>query len=735
MRNPIYSKQKSTHALLISLIIHLCFLITFTIVVYHQQKDKFEDTVGVEFVNEKSLPKPRRKLIKPPPPERLVAPRQLRSAQPQTVKLEVSANLLNETLRPSDRPLLHSATLNQLNPQDRLPDVTTATTKQLETRETQIPEEVSTRYQVSDGEGVKSFRQRVKGNGAGGLHSLESTGTADIGTVGDRPGKGGTGTGGPPADNSPFGEALRRIADHIIATRTKDKIDVVFVLDTSGSMQDNIQQVADHLYGMTDAYDQIHLEYYLGLARFSVTQEGQIVKIKSLTPDVGLLRSRMKDVRISGDEHALDALVDTLNSIELHSDADKHLVLVTDEPATTVLRTPNALQEMREKVLNNCKWQELHVNVLGHTEQFQKRLAEMTGGLWQEIPGGVVQSASLPASRFPNEKFIAMFREIVTDIRRNAGSLLFSMSAKFQVDLDDHGDILTKRLNREFEKNGISLSDSWRISESASTLVRQEGSLWVITDHAKGQVYTIRKEGNQLNVYTGIYPESWGLSEDAAATVQKGDTWLLNDHTHGQVYTLRKEGDKLNIYTGAYAEPNTRTPSQPMADIVIMLDYSRSMGGKSQAVMLGISTLIGRLDLLPVSYWIGFIRFAEAKDAIKSIDGAVVTQMPLNEAKIQSLMELPFGGDEHLIDAIVEGLPQVRFRPGASRFLLVLTDEPTTGRYPPERAIEVCQSLGIRAYVIGVDGDGSVFQSTLAQQTKGLFFSMPNAFPQAYPNQ
>ena len=597
------------------------------------------------------------------------------------------ANPISETLQPSEQPILYSATSDQSNPQDHLPAVTTAA-EQLNSRETRIDEAVSTRFQTSDGEGVRSHRQRAKGSGRDGIHALESTGVSDIGTVGNRPGKHGSGqqdgsTTGDSSSNSPFAKALRRIAEHIVATRTENQVDVVFVLDTSASMQDNIQQVADNLFSMTGAFDEVNIEYFLGMTEFSVRQEGQVLKRRSLVPDVGMLRHRMKKIQLSGDEHALDAMVDTFNSMEFRSNADKFLLLVTDEPVTTRLGMDSELDEMRQKVIDSCQLNELHVNVLGHTEKYQTRLAEETDGLWQEIPGGLRQRTSLPASRTANEGLVRTFRTIVTDIRRNAGALLFSLDLEFQAALDDHGDILTKKLRREFQKHNVFLSDTWQLAESATTLVRSPGEMWVITDHASGRIYTIRKEGEQLNVYLGVHPE--------ASTHQ-------------------------------------------IADIIIMLDYSRSMGGKSEAVMLGISTLIGRLDLLPIDYQIGLIRFAEAKDAIKSVDGADVIQMPLGETAIRNLMTLPFGGDEHLTDAIVKGLPRVRFRRDASRFILVLTDEATTGTVPPERAITLCQSLGVRAYVIGVPREGD-FQLKLPKQTGGLFFRMPKHQSQTYPYQ
>ena len=678
--------RRSIHALLISVIVYLCNAIALTFIYYQQGGDGFDEVVEVALLNEKDLLKSRREPLKPLPPKRLRIPRQVQSSiahQPQTVKLTASANPISETLQSSKQPLLHSATPDQFNPQDQLPDITTAA-KRLNSRETRINEEVSTRFRTTDGEGVRSHRQRTKGSGKRGIHALESTSTSDIGTVGNRPGKHNSGQqDSPTTGDSPFAEALRRIAEHIIGTRTKGQVDVVFVLDTSASMRDNIQQIADNLFSMTDAFDEINIEYFLGMTEFSIRHEGQVLKRRPLMPDVGMLRHQMRKIRLSGDEHALDAMVDTFNSMEFRSNADKFLVLITDERATTQFGMESNLDEMRQRVIDNCLLHELRVNVLGHTEKYQKHLAEETGGLWQEIPGGVRQNASLRASPTSRGGLIQIFRTIATDIRRNASALLFSLELEFQAALDDHGAILTQKLRREFQKNNVVLSEAWQLDESATTLVRSPGDIWIITDHGSGQVYTIRKEGEKLNVYLGIHPE--------ASTHQ-------------------------------------------IADIVIMLDYSRSMGGKSEAIMLGISALIGRLDLLPIDYQIGLIRFAEAKDAIKSVHGADVIQMPLGETAIRGLMALPFGGDEHLTDAIVKGLPRVRFRRDASRFILVLTDEPTTGTVLPERAITLCQSLGVRAYVIGVPGKGDL-QWKLTKQTGGQFFRMPKHLPQTYPYQ
>ena len=344
---PQRRRRRSIHALLISLIIYLSIAIALAFIYYQGGKGGFEEAVEVELLDEKDLLKSRRETLKPPPPKRIRVPRQVQSSiahQPQTVKLTPSANLVSETPQPSEQLLLHNATPDQVNPQDQLPDVTTAA-ERLNNREARISETVSTRYQTSDGEGVESHRQRAKGSGKDGIHALESTGASDIGVVGNRPGKRGSGHGGGSAtsDNSsesPFAEALRRIAEHIIATRTKDQVDVVFVLDTSASMRDNIQQVADNLFSMTDAFDEINT----------------------------------------------DAIAKGLRQFHFRRDSRRFILVLTDEPTTGTVPP--------ERAIMLCQSLGVRAYVIGMPGKgdFQWKLTKQTGGRFFPMPKHLRQS-------------------------------------------------------------------------------------------------------------------------------------------------------------------------------------------------------------------------------------------------------------------------------------------------------------------------------------------------------
>lgn len=734
--NRLERRQRSLNACLIAGIVHLGLAILFTFFYYTRIAYNMDDVLAADLIKVDDSEKQKRQLIRPPLKKPITAKttKTIADSRPRHVALKASSNPIDETVRPSEKILMHSATEDISKTVKELPEVT-SDAKLLNSSTAEIAKSVASPYEITSGSGVKSLRQRAKGDGDGGFHRLKSTGAADVGSLGKGIGEGGSGENSKESKGTnPFREALKEIANHIIATRTLDKVNVVFVLDTSASMRDNIQEVADNLYTMTDAFDLANIEYHFGMSEFSVRQKGQQLLTRSLLPDASMLRRRMQEVQLSGDENALDALVDTLNFMEFHADAEKHLILVTDEPVSTSLREENAKENMQDKVVDESQFDEIRVNVLGFPEPFQKRLCDATGGIWQQIPGDIRNPTSLPNNRVGNQKFLRVFREIAMDMQRGSRKMFFSLDLKFDVVLEETDDLLNK-IQQQFNQTNIATEAYTFNLEKVSVLENHTNDLWLISDNKNQKIYALKRDDDNISLYAGNSPKYWSLDENLIArTYQNANTWTLTDHIYNQVYTLVRNNDRINVYFGGHPSTKRNRSSEPIIDIMVMLDYSRSMGGKSQAIMLGLSEMLGRLSILPVQYRIGLTRFAEGKDAIKVVDGVIVGQMPLNEVIIESLMQDPFGGDEHLIDAIIEGLPKVKFSPYAQRFLLVLTDEPTTGKHPAEKALRLCQSLGVSVYVIG-HPDPNDFQSELAKQTRGIFYPMPKHLDKAYPNQ
>ncbi len=200
----------------------------------------------------------------------------------------------------------------------------------------------------------------------------------------------GRGTGSSDVGNPTFGSTIGDLTDTIIASSGGLPIDVVFIVDASGSMRDNINSVAEHLGQMVDAYKASEIDYQLGLTRFRANLSF-ITNIKTfqndilvwqLTKDLAAYKARVYAIiaRSSADENALDAIHQTLKRLKFRTNTIKHLIVVTDEPFTTLEG------HSVEHTIQACQRAELIVHVLGRNFPDHRRLAAATGGSWHVVP-------------------------------------------------------------------------------------------------------------------------------------------------------------------------------------------------------------------------------------------------------------------------------------------------------------------------------------------------------------
>ncbi|MAF09768.1 hypothetical protein CMK11_04890 [Candidatus Poribacteria bacterium] len=372
------ARRKRRSPIVLSLVIHilLAALVLFALSTATTRHQTIDTAMAVQFVA------PLRKEPKPDRPlKRLVRSAQ---ASPTSPDWQQVASPTPQTIEFADRPVINPAgpkapeiatdvTLVSTNAQARTDDRPLSAVRSLSSRPTA-------------GQGAVTGIQRPQGRE--GRNLTNSSGAAEVGL----PGGVGTGVGRGAGDGSgtgmgsPFRDALARIGDNIASGNVSGKVDVLFVVDTSGSMADNIAAVADHLFSMTDRIEQDDIDYQLGVAAFRELGTGAKLELSGWSVDPQTLRTRMRGLGVVGNERALDALVQTLQVTRFRPDADKAMVFVTDEPATTKWEAPDAAQEMRDRVLTETTRDAIRVQVLGFGEAFQRELAERSGGVFQVIP-------------------------------------------------------------------------------------------------------------------------------------------------------------------------------------------------------------------------------------------------------------------------------------------------------------------------------------------------------------
>ena len=223
--------------------------------------------------------------------------------------------------------------------------------------------------------------ESVSGTGAG-----ETAGIANIGSgTGETDGKGDTGSG----TGETFRSVMQQLADDIIQRSGGAPIDVVFVVDASGSMGDNIHAVAEHLVKMIDAYKASEIDYTLGLTHFSANNNVNYIIVSPLTNNLSQYKQMLYAIPIGGDENALDAIDLTLRECKFRRNTVKHLILLTDEPFTSLQ------SHTVDTVIRFCQQNKVSVNVLGENIDEHKRLAEATSGTWHAIPRNPIRQQSI----------------------------------------------------------------------------------------------------------------------------------------------------------------------------------------------------------------------------------------------------------------------------------------------------------------------------------------------------
>ncbi|GIX06385.1 MAG: hypothetical protein KatS3mg115_0788 [Candidatus Poribacteria bacterium] len=406
-------RQKSSRsALLVSLIVHLALALAITVTLATRVERQTQQTPAFEVALIPPIEEPKTP-VKP-------LPRFVRSAagsQPSPDWKSVAVPR-PETIQFAQRPVVEVVVEEEAPIEPELALLTTAA-EHRSPSERPVATASRTAARPTPGAGQLGPRQ-IPGGELRGARLLESTGVAAVGVPGGN--ARGTGTAGRGVGEGrigdPFADALARIGESIAQGSPSGRADVLFVIDASGSMHDNIAAVADNLYSLTDALTQEGIDFRLSVVQFRELETGNRIEMTGWSSDPETLRQQMRAMGVLGNERALDALVQALSLRRFRADADRHLVLVTDEPVSTRWKEPRAAEELKARILSEAIENRLHIQVLGAGEAFQRELAIRTGGLFQPIPSGASHRGAEP-------DYVSMRPQVLEPIfRQLAGDLI-----------------------------------------------------------------------------------------------------------------------------------------------------------------------------------------------------------------------------------------------------------------------------------------------------------------------
>ena len=177
-----------------------------------------------------------------------------------------------------------------------------------------------------------------------------------------------------------FPRLMQKLAREIVETSDGGPIDVVFVIDASGSMRDNIKAVVEHLKEMVDVYKASKIDYALGVTEFWAQKNRNRIRVVQLTKSFITYKRTLQEITVHQDENALDAIVQTVKELRFRATSKRHFILVTDEPLTS----REGLEV--EEAIAYCREFGIYVNVLGLPIDEHQNLAAATGGKWHAIP-------------------------------------------------------------------------------------------------------------------------------------------------------------------------------------------------------------------------------------------------------------------------------------------------------------------------------------------------------------
>ena len=190
---------------------------------------------------------------------------------------------------------------------------------------------------------------------------------------------------------------------------TDKKVDIVFVFDTTGSMEGEINELSAIARGFASDREASRIDHRLGLVEFrdfpktcgggdeaTCGSPGDFpYKAKgdgNLTGDISTFNSWLRELKVGGGggpEAVLAALRHAVSNCQWRDDAEKVIIVVTDAGPHPDGDCCNAEEDTLDGTIFGLTSEGARVNVIGPDDAAMRRIAGETGGQFFKIRSGL----------------------------------------------------------------------------------------------------------------------------------------------------------------------------------------------------------------------------------------------------------------------------------------------------------------------------------------------------------
>ena len=183
---------------------------------------------------------------------------------------------------------------------------------------------------------------------------------------------------------------ILEIAQRVSDQSQNSMVDFLFVIDGSRGMMDGISVIQKTLIGMANVFEEELINYQFAQVSFEKVAGVPKTSIQSFENDLVASQAWFRELQMSrGAEtgYGLDAILQSIRETNFRPEALKHLLVVTNSHLQTAWTAEKANDKIVKEIVNLCKQDNIHVNIIGVSESAQIQLTAKTGGKFYAISG------------------------------------------------------------------------------------------------------------------------------------------------------------------------------------------------------------------------------------------------------------------------------------------------------------------------------------------------------------